>query len=53
MNRKQKKNNYKKKEPRRVQDEKENSEREVFIELESVVKDMVRILSRISLRNIC
>ena len=53
MNRKQKNNNNKKKEPRRVQDEKENSEREVFIELESVVKDMVRLLSRISLRNIC
>ena len=53
MNRKQKKKIIIKKELRRVQDEKENSEREVFIELESVVKDMVRILSRISLRNIC
>ena len=53
MNRKQKINNNKKKEPRRVQDEKENSEREVFIEFESVVKDVVRILSRISLKNIC
>ena len=32
--------------------QKKKSEREVFIELESVVKDMVSILSRISLRNI-
>ena len=58
MNRKQKKNNKNnknnnnnnnnnnnKKELRRVQDEKGNSKREVFIEFESVVKDVVRILS--------
>ena len=36
-----------------VQDEKKNSEREVFNEFESIVKGMVRILFRISLRNIC
>ena len=36
----------------KTKNKQKKSEREVFIELESVVKDMVSILSRISLRNI-
>ena len=50
MNRRRKK---KKKNLEEFRMKKKNSEREVFNEFESIVKGMVRILSRISLRNIC